>query len=102
MRFPRASQHRQIKPDEHEMIMSTIISTTGIHQSPVCECLSRIAGALKHAWDSYHAWRIQAATIACLRSLSDQQLEDIGLTRAQIDCAVRGTLDSHPLIARDR
>ena len=62
--------------------------------------LSRIAGALKHAWDSYHAWRIQAATIACLRR-SDQQLEDIGLTRAQIDCAVRGTLDSHPHIGRD-
>ena len=90
-----------MKPDEREMTMSTITSTTGNHQSPVCEALSRIAGALKHAWDNYNAWRIRQATIACLRSLSDSQLEDIGLARAQIDCAVRGAFDGDLDIARD-
>jgi uncharacterized protein YjiS (DUF1127 family) len=98
--LPASIETSAIKPDENEMIMSTIISTTGIHLSPVCESLSRMGAALKHAWDRYHAWRIQGATIACLRSLSDQQLDDIGLTRAQIDSAVRGALDSHPHIAR--
>ena len=50
--------------------------------------------SLKQAWDGYHAWRIREATIACLESLSDRELEDIGLTRAQINCAVRGAINT--------
>jgi len=81
--------------------MSTVIDTMGAQRSTAREFLGRLAGALKHAWDGYCAWRIQEATIACLRTLSDRQLEDIGLARSQIDCAVRGALRIHPNIVRD-
>ena len=56
--------------------------------------------SLKRVWDAYHAWRIREATIACLKSLSDQQLDDIGLTRAQIDCAVRGATNVRTDVVR--
>jgi uncharacterized protein YjiS (DUF1127 family) len=82
------------------MIMSTI-SGTRAHRSAAFEFLGRMAGALKHAWEAYHSWRIQEATITYLRSLSDRQLKDIGLTRSRIDRAVRGALNSHPGVARD-
>jgi uncharacterized protein YjiS (DUF1127 family) len=56
--------------------------------------------SLKRVWDAYHAGRIREATIACLKSLSDRQLEDIGLTRAQINCAVRGAINVRTDIAQ--
>jgi uncharacterized protein YjiS (DUF1127 family) len=56
--------------------------------------------SLRRVWDAYPAWRIRQATIACLKSLSDQQLEDIGLTRAEIDCAVRWATNVRTDIAR--
>jgi uncharacterized protein YjiS (DUF1127 family) len=82
------------------MIMSTIAGKPA-HRSAAFEFLGRMVGALKHAWEAYHSWRIQEATVTYLRSLSDRQLKDIGLTRSQIDCAVRGALDSRGGIARD-
>jgi uncharacterized protein YjiS (DUF1127 family) len=83
------------------MIMSTIIGLTGTYQGAASDFLGRMAGALMHAWNTYRAWRIQEATIACLKSLSDRQLKDIGLTRTHIECAVRGALNARPDLARD-
>lgn len=80
--------------------MSTIAGTPA-HRSAAFEFLGRMAGALKHAWEAYYSWRIQEATIAYMGSFSDRQLKDIGLSRSQIDCAVRGALNSHRNIARD-
>ena len=95
-------EHRNIGnyPMRAETIMSTITGTRA-HRSAAFEFLARMAGALKHAWEAYHSWRIREATIAYLRSMSDRQLEDIGLTRSQIDYAVRGALNSHRDIDRD-
>ena len=81
--------------------MSTNMSTSAAGRSATCEFLGRIASALKHGWDVYRAWRIQEATIAYLKSLSDRELKDIGLTRAQIDCSVRGALNIRPAVSRD-
>ena len=74
--------------------MSTISGTAGTHQNAAREFFGRMMRSLKQAWAGYHAWRIREATIACLESLSDRQLEDIGLTRAQINCAVRGAINT--------
>ena len=38
----------------------------------------------------YTSWRVQQAAIAHLRSMSDRELKDIGLSRSQIECAVMG------------
>ena len=45
---------------------------------------------------AYITWRITRAAIAQLCSMSDRELKDIGLTRCDITCAVRGEA------ARDR
>jgi uncharacterized protein YjiS (DUF1127 family) len=82
------------------MIMSTISETAGAHQNAACEFFGRMMGNLKQAWDAYHAWRIRQVTIACLESLSDRQLEDIGLTRGQINRAVHGAVNVRTDIAR--
>ena len=57
-------------------------------------------GNLKQAWDAYHACRIRRATVACLESLSDRQLEDVGLTRAQIGRAADAAIKARTDIAR--
>jgi len=57
-------------------------------------------GNLKRAWDAYHARRFRKVTMACLESLSDRHLEDIGLTRGQIDRAVNRLIDVRADIAR--
>ena len=80
--------------------MSTISGTAGAHQHAACEALARMLSSLRRVWNAYHAWRIREATIGCLKSLSDRQLEDIGLTRAEIDCAVRGATNVRTDIAR--
>jgi uncharacterized protein YjiS (DUF1127 family) len=84
-----------------EMIMSHIVSTNAGRQSAASEFFGRMAKAIRRGWDIYRAWHIQEATIAYLKSLSDRELKDIGLTREQIDCAVRGALKIRFAIARD-
>ena len=81
--------------------MSPIISTSAARQSGACELFGRMARAARHGWQLYRAWYVQEATIAYLKTLSDRQLKDIGLTRSQIDCAVRGAFDWHPTHPRD-
>jgi uncharacterized protein YjiS (DUF1127 family) len=44
---------------------------------------------LKHWWMAYLTGRIEQTAIARLRSMSDYELKDIGLTRSQITFAVR-------------
>jgi uncharacterized protein YjiS (DUF1127 family) len=47
-------------------------------------------------WISYLTRRIERAVIIQLHGMSDRELQDIGLTRSQIEWAVRGELDYHP------
>ena len=51
---------------------------------------SVVAATMKRRWMAYTTWRIQQAAIARLRSMSDWELKDIGLTRSNITDAVRG------------
>ena len=79
--------------------MSTISGTAAAHQNAAGEFLEKVMGNLKQAWHAYHAWRGREV-IACLESLSDRQLEDIGQTRGQIDRAVHGVINVRADIAR--
>ena len=45
---------------------------------------------VKDCWLAFRERRAQAQTIATLRSLGDRDLKDIGLSRAEIESAVRG------------
>lgn len=40
-------------------------------------------------WSRYAAWRARRASLRALRALDDRMLEDIGLTRGDLDEAVR-------------
>jgi uncharacterized protein DUF1127 len=46
--------------------------------------------AMKRVHAAYIARRVQSAASACLHRMSDRDLRDIGLTRGEIDDAVRG------------
>jgi uncharacterized protein YjiS (DUF1127 family) len=48
-----------------------------------------LAATLKRWWVAYIVWRIEQAGIAELAQMSARKLEDIGLTRTQVEPAVR-------------
>jgi len=74
-----------------EMILSTICSTPVAAQRTARESWpSVVAATMKRRWMAYTTWRIQQAAIARLRSMSDWEAKDIGLTRSNITDAVRG------------
>ncbi|MFQ5938048.1 MAG: DUF1127 domain-containing protein [Acidiferrobacterales bacterium] len=57
------------------------------------------ANSLEQLFSRVQQWNRRRATIRTLRSLSDWQLKDIGLTRGQIpaavDAALNGTTRAH-------
>jgi uncharacterized protein YjiS (DUF1127 family) len=82
-----------------EMIMSTISNTAAPRVSVTGGFLAMAAAAVKRWWSAYIAWRMQEAAIALLKSMSDRDLKDIGLSRSQVDAAVR---EVGPTFERDR
>jgi uncharacterized protein YjiS (DUF1127 family) len=52
--------------------------------------VSRLIATVKAWWMAYLTRRIERAAIMQLRALSDRVLLDIGLTRSQIEEAVKG------------
>jgi uncharacterized protein YjiS (DUF1127 family) len=57
-----------------------------------------IGGALKRWWLAYMEWRLQRLTIGLLRGMSDRQLKDIGLCRAEIEFVVARRTPRHPML----
>ena len=51
---------------------------------------STMLAALKRCWVAYMTWRIEMAAIATLRSMSEHDLNDLGLSRSGIEDAVKG------------
>lgn len=56
---------------------------------PAGNVLTRIASALKRLCVAYLTWRTEQAMIEFLRSMSDRDLNDIGLSRSDIPGAVQ-------------
>lgn len=64
---------------------------------------SRVSGSvaiLKRWWVAYLTWRIARAAIVLLSSMSDRELKDIGLSRAEIAHAVGGMARDRPPFSR--
>lgn len=77
--------------------MSTIVNAPALQQSSVApRPQSWLVAMLKAWWIAYLEWRMHQLAANQLRSMSDRELKDIGLTRTQIDAALRGD------VARDR
>src|SRR5262245_25874112 len=74
------------------MIMSTTI------RMPAAERIrssgSALVDTVKKWWLAYLTWRIERLAIVRLEAMSDRELEDIGLTRSQIESAVTGERSS--------
>jgi uncharacterized protein YjiS (DUF1127 family) len=73
-----------------EMNMSTISSTTACRNSVGSGIFGRLAAAPKRLLTAFITWRAMQAACTHLRSMSDRELADIGLSRSQIECAVTG------------
>jgi len=58
---------------------------------------SRLIAIGKSLLTAYLTRRIQRAAIIQLHAMSDRELKDIGLTRSQIEWAVRGEPEHRPL-----
>jgi uncharacterized protein YjiS (DUF1127 family) len=68
------------------MVMSTTL------RMPAAEgggAWSALIATLKTWWMAYLTRRIERVAIVQLEAMSDRELEDIGLTRSQIEWAVR-------------
>ena len=70
--------------------MSTIANTIPRRNRAGSSFLGRLAAAPNRLLTAFITWRLQQAAVVRLRSMSDRELEDIGLSRAQIECAVMG------------
>jgi uncharacterized protein YjiS (DUF1127 family) len=72
------------------MIMSTTTSTTTPHVYIGNSVLLPALATLKRWWLAYMTWRIERAAIATLASMSDRDLNDLGIGRCGIPGAVKG------------
>ena len=57
-----------------------------------------LIAAMKTWWTAYLARRNEREAILQLHAMSDRELRDIGLSRSEIEGAVRGQLDQRPFI----
>jgi uncharacterized protein YjiS (DUF1127 family) len=64
-------------------------STNSTHRAG--PALTTLVGRLaRRAWGNYWDWRARKATVQILRSLDARTLQDIGLSRAEIESVVYG------------
>ena len=70
--------------------MSTISNATARQNSAGSNILGMLAVAPKRLLTAFITWRARQAALAHLKSMSDRELKDIGLSRSQIECAVMG------------
>ena len=71
--------------------MRTLSSTTSRLQS-VATQPSQLIASLQSWWVAFLGWLMQREATLQLASLSDRELQDIGLRRCEIEGAVRGAL----------
>jgi uncharacterized protein YjiS (DUF1127 family) len=79
--------------DTEEIIMSRLSSTATRDESAHADIAASLWAAAIRWWAGYTSWRLHKAAIAQLRSMSDRQLADIGISRSEIEYAVCGKRD---------
>jgi uncharacterized protein YjiS (DUF1127 family) len=73
-----------------EMVMSMSSMVAPASQDASAQTAPDGCGTvLKRWWSAYLMWRMETVAIERLRSMSDRDLKDIGLTRASIIPAVQ-------------
>ena len=72
------------------MIMSTVSSAAAAQCTAGHSRNFGLAAILKRWWVTYITWRIERVAIGQLWSMSAGELKDIGLTRSDIERAIRG------------
>jgi uncharacterized protein YjiS (DUF1127 family) len=80
-----------------ELIMSTTLDTPGVAAAAAATPGSGLLRTATAWWAAYLAYRRERAAIMRLQALSERELQDIGITRSQIGCAVRGDPIDRPL-----
>jgi uncharacterized protein YjiS (DUF1127 family) len=83
-----------------EMIMSTILSATLPAGSASDTRRRTIGAAFKGWWMAYVNWRLERLAVYRLHAMSDRELKDMGVSRAQIEFAVKGESAPHPVFGR--
>jgi len=78
--------------------MSTTFGTPGLAGGRIRPRRDALIAAVRAWWLAYLSRRKERAAILQLHAMSDRELRDIGITRSQIEGAVRGELDQRPLI----
>ena len=74
--------------------MSRLLSSTATHdENAHAHIPASLWAAANSWWAGYTIWRLHKVAIAQLRSMSDRQLADIGVSRSEIEYAVRGKRD---------
>ena len=63
--------------------MSTTYGATGLGQTTVST--RRVSSFFKRYWDAFQDWRKRERLRTCLSGLDDRELQDIGITRGEID-----------------
>jgi uncharacterized protein YjiS (DUF1127 family) len=76
-----------------EKVMSTISKTVSGGGTAANGLPANAWTALERWRQSYIAWHTRRVAIRHLTSLSDRELQDIGLSRSQIAAAVGGLVD---------
>ena len=79
--------------------MRTLSSTTSRLQS-VATQPSQLIARLQSWWVAFLGWLMQREATLQLASLSDRELQDIGLRRCEIEGAVRGALKPERAVCR--
>jgi uncharacterized protein YjiS (DUF1127 family) len=79
--------------DTKDIIMSRLLSSTATRDESAHAHIASLLAAANCWWAGYTSWRLHKAAIAQLRSMSDRQLADIGVSRSEIGYAVRGKRD---------
>jgi uncharacterized protein YjiS (DUF1127 family) len=80
------------------MIMSQNLSAPIWAQTPTEQFRGqRLVATLMRLWGAYLHWRIERQAIIRLRSMSDAQLDDIGLVRSETEFGPRADMDAERL-----
>ena len=96
---PRGSWQRRnmTKSTTMEMIMSTTVGTPAAEGGLARSRGNDLIATVRTWWMAYLVRRIERAAIIQLHAMSDRELQDIGLTRCQIERAARDEFDHRPL-----
>lgn len=74
--------------------MSTIYDSRELRQATAA--IGGISGIVTAIWQSIREWRGRRGLQAALEDLSDKELNDIGITRGEIDYVARGSRSIDP------